>query len=131
MLGAVTYEELLDFAVGLESAVWRALVDGDQAADEALLADRFVGVYPTGVASRSDHAGQLASGPTVVEYSISAPAVLEISDDALLLSYEARYRRPRERSVERMYVSSLWMRDGRRWLNLFSQDTPAVDPAGG
>lgn len=123
-------QELVDFAVGLESAVWQALVDGDQAADEALLADQFVGVYPTGFANRMDHAEQLAAGPTVVEYSILTPLVLEITKDCLLLSYEARYQRAVERSVERMYVSSLWERHDQRWLNVFSQDTPVVDPTG-
>lgn len=113
-------------AVELETAVWRALVEGDQAADQAMLSERFVGVYPTGFADRLEHSGQLAAGPTVAEYTILTPTVLEIADDCLLLAYEAHYRRRADGDVERMYVSSLWQRSDGRWLNLFSQDTPVA-----
>jgi hypothetical protein len=126
----MTSQELVDFAVGLESKVWQALVDGDQAADQALLAEQFVGVYPTGFANRTDHARQLAAGPSMVGYSILTPSVLEITEGCLLLSYEARYQRTVKRSVERMYVTSLWKRYDQRWLNVFSQDTPVADPTG-
>lgn len=123
--------ELLDIALGLESAVWDALVAGDRSADEALLADGFVGLYPTGFADRAEHAAQLADGPTVVDYSIETPIVLELSGDSFLLCYDARYRRPGHDDHDRMYVSSLWQRQDRGWRNLFSQDTPAgTAPAG-
>lgn len=116
-------EELLD----LEHAVWRALVDGEPDADELLLTDDFLGVYPTGFASRADHVAQLVDGPTVDEYELSEARIVHIADDAALLVYRATYRRPDRSDREEMYVSSLWCRRNGEWVNRFSQDTPLGD----
>lgn len=113
----------------LETAVWQALVDGDVAADVALLTDDFLGVYPSGFASRADHAGQLADGPTVAAFELSDARVLVIADGAVLLSYRADSR-PAAGTAHgeptAMYVSSLWVHRAGRWQNAFSQDTSAV-----
>ena len=118
----------LDLLLELEHAVWRALVDGAHDVDARLLATDFLGVYPTGFADRSDHAGQLADGPTVAEYSLSDARVVEVSDAAALLVYRATYRRPDRADREEMYVSSLWCRRGDAWVKTFSQDTPVGRP---
>jgi hypothetical protein len=111
--------------VRLETEVWQALVDGDAEADARLLADDFVGVYPTGFAGRDDHAGQLAGGATVEWFELSEERMIVVSDDALLLTYRAVYVRVGETAhAETMYVSSLWCRRDGRWVNVFSQDTP-------
>jgi hypothetical protein len=113
--------------IRLETEVWRALVSGDAVADARLLAEDFLGVYPTGFADRSDHVGQLNAGPTVDEFTLSHERLLVLSDSVVLLAYRADYRRaPRAEGteLETMYVSSLWCRRGGRWVNVFSQDTP-------
>jgi hypothetical protein len=113
--------------IRLETEVWRALVEGDAAADARLLADDFLGVYPTGFADRSDHVGQVRDGPTVDEFTLSDERLLVLSDSAVLLAYRADYRRApsaAEAEIETMYVSSLWCRRDDRWVNVFSQDTP-------
>ena len=105
--------------------MWQALVDGDAAADGRLLSDDFVGVYPAGFSGRQDHVGQLATGPTVARFDLSEARLLAVSDDAVMLSYRAVYERVGSTGEqESMYVSSLWCRRDRRWLNVFSQDTP-------
>ena len=114
----------LDVFVALERDVWEALVAGDAEADRGLLADDFVGVYPTGFAGRDEHAGQLAGGPTVATYSIDRTVLIPITGDAALVAYEARFRRTADADLETMYVSSLWCRRDGRWVNTFSQDTP-------
>lgn len=111
--------------VALETAVWEALRTGDAAADRALLSDDFVGVYTSGFAGRDDHAGDLAGGPTVHEYAIDDARLLVLADDHVLLSYRAVSRRRAGAEPETQYISSLWSRHGDRWLNVFSQDTPA------
>jgi hypothetical protein len=116
----------LDAFVLLESAVWDALCGGDAEADAALLTEDFLGVYPTGFASRADHAGQLASGPTMGSYAIEDARIRIISSEQVLLSYRADYRRAGLDHAETMYISSLWSLIDGRWLNNFSQDTPAV-----
>lgn len=128
-MNAIDHEELLH----LETRVWQALVDGDAAADAALLADDFLGVYPSGFARRDDHLAQLADGPTVSTFELSDATSFAVADDAVMLSYRASYRRPASgdaapRSAPEsasMYVSSLWVRRDGDWVNVFSQDTPA------
>lgn len=112
------------FFVELERSVWDALVAGDAAADAAALSGTFVGVYPSGFADAADHAGQLADGPTVADYTIADARLLRIADGHVMLSYLATYRRPGRDDAEQMYVSSLWSLVERRWVNVFSQDTP-------
>ncbi len=113
-----------ELLLALETAVWQALVDGDPDADRALLADDFVGVYPTGFATREDHASSIADGPTVRRFELTRARVIAVSDDAALLSYHAAYERVGGATPEAMYVSSLWCRRGDGWVNVFSQDTP-------
>lgn len=119
----------VDFFVGLESQVWGALARGDAAADQVLLSDDFIGVYPTGFADRSDHVGQLDEGSTVADYEIEVETatVRMLTKEHALLSYEARFRRHAGDGVERVYVSSIWSQRGRQWVNVFSQDTPASE----
>jgi hypothetical protein len=118
---------LLDQVLAMERAVWDALVAGDGAADGALLAPGFLGVYPTGFAGRADHVAQLAAGPTVRDYRLSDARVLPLGPDHALLAYRADYRRAGAERAETMFVASVWQRAGRAWVNLFSQDTPLSD----
>lgn len=118
----------IDTLLALEHAVWRALLEGDPDADEQLLSDGFLGVYPTGYAGRSEHIAQLANGATVVDYELDDARRVVISDDAALLVYRASYRRPGRIDREEMYVSSLWCRREHGWVNTFSQDTPVGAP---
>jgi len=117
--------------IQLETTVWQALVDGDPAADAAALSDDFLGVYPSGFAGRTEHAGQLDGGPTMLTYDLSQARLFVVSDVAVMLSYRADYTRPGRRGgppeAGAMYISSLWCdRDGG-WINVFSQDTPVAE----
>ena len=114
--------------VGLERAVWDALVRGDPAADRAALAPGFVGVYPSGFAGAEDHFAQLADGPTVADYVIADARILDVAAGHVMLSYLATYRRRGAEHTEQMYVSSLWSETDGAWLNVFSQDTPVGAP---
>ena len=114
----------VQFFIDLESRVWDALANGDAGADLELLSADFVGVYPTGFASRADHAGQLADGPSIASYSITEATLIEVSTDAAMLCYRANYRRPHRSVGESMFISSLWLRNDGHWQNAFSQDSP-------
>ena len=113
----------------LETQVWEALRLGDAEADRRLLAEDFLGVYPTGFADRSDHVGELADGPTVAEYELHDARIMLLSEDDALLAYRADWHAlvAGERGErESMYVSSLWCRRAGTWVNVFSQDCPAA-----
>ena len=112
--------------LALERRVWQALVNGDSATDREMLSDDFLGVYPDGFAGVGAHAGQLADGPTVSSFALSDARVRMICPDAALLSYRADYEGSLiGGSRGRVYISSLWERRDGRWINTFSQDTPA------
>lgn len=117
----------LAFFLDLETQVWEALMSGDGAADQELLSEDFLGVYPTGFSDRGGHVDQLSGGPTMSAYDLDQVRLTWISADTAMLSYRARYRQPGREVTETMYISSLWARRDGRWLNTFSQDTPAVE----
>lgn len=119
----------VEFFVELERRVWDALMAGDAEGDRSCLAEGFLGVYPSGFGDREGHAAQLADGPTVTDYEILEPRILEVAPGHVVLAYRASYHRSRvppgtSRDSEEMYVSSLWSHVDGRWLNVFSQDTP-------
>ncbi|KAA9005688.1 nuclear transport factor 2 family protein [Histidinibacterium aquaticum] len=113
-------EELL----AAETDVWEAMQTGDARADRAALSDDFLGVFPDGYSGREDHVAQLATGPSIRDFTLSEARSMQVGPDHGLLSYRARYTPVVGGAEEEMYVSSLWRRDGPRWINIFSQDTP-------
>ena len=113
----------------LETEVWEALAKGDGEADARLLSDDFLGVYTVGFADRAAHVAQLADGSTVSEYSLSKGRLMVLADDMVLLAYRASFRRPGEEESESVLISSIWHEREGRWVNIFSQDTPAVEPS--
>ena len=116
----------LEVLKACETRVWDALVSGDGQADDAALDPDFLGVYSDGFSGKSDHVGQLDNGPTIRSYTLSDLRVIPLSDGLAMLSYRADYQRLTRSEPEAMYVSSIWKRNDTSWVNLFSQDTPAV-----
>jgi hypothetical protein len=109
----------------LERRVWDALINADTATDNALLSTSFLGVYPDGFAGKMDHAGQLQGGPTVMDYILDNIHFRLLGEKHAMLSYKAKFRRPNRPASEIMFVTSVWEREGKSWINIFSQDTPA------
>lgn len=111
--------------VAAETAVWEALRLGDRAADRALLAEEFLGVYPTGFIGRDDHVAELDDGPIVVDYEILETRCLPVAHDSALLAYRVRFRPTAMAEPVTWMVASIWRREGDGTLvNTFSQDTP-------
>ena len=122
------HEQDLAFFVELETRVWNALMHGDTAADESLLASSFLGVYGSGFASKQEHVRQLENGPTIESFSIEIPRLMELGPSIAVLSYRVFWSRPSNDPLQNkstMYVTSIWQKLGDVWLNVFSQDTPA------
>ena len=119
----------LDFFLGLEHRVWQALCSGDMAADRALLAADFLGVYATGFSDRAGHVGQLCHGPSVARYTIRDARLKPLAEKVFLLAYRADFTRIGRSQSEAMFVSSIWEARAGGWRNSFSQDSCAADPA--
>lgn len=118
-------QEILD----LENQVWQALKRGDAALDAALLSKDFLGVYPTGFATREEHCAPLKLGPTVADYKIFDPKLIALESGLVLLAYLAKWVRiknGRPQEEEMMYISSIWRHSNSGWENIFSQDTPVA-----
>ena len=111
----------------LEHAVWDALVNGDAKTDANLLADDFLGVYPSGFSDRAGHVSQLSDGPSIAQYSLSDIRLIIPGDGLALLCYRAHFTRSGKvgQPRETMFVSSLWRKSDTGWRNIFSQDTPS------
>lgn len=127
-MGGRMPDALLKTLLAQEHRVWAALTSGDAVADQALLSPAFIGLYPDGYAGRAEHVAQLAGGPTVARYRLEEARALPLAEGLGLLCYRAEYARPGGAAWERMWVSSLWRREGAGWVNLFSQDTPCDVP---
>ena len=113
----------------LEMQIWEALRTGDSNLDGEMLSDDFLGVYPTGFAGKTEHVSQLRYGPTVLSYELISPRIVGLDESRVLLTYRAIWicfkdGVPGPREV--MFVSSVWEYRANRWLNTFSQDTPAA-----
>jgi hypothetical protein len=121
-----TDDVLLTSLVARETKVWEALRRGDAAADAAALHPAFLGVYPDGFSGKAEHVAQLAQGPTVHSYQLADCRVMELGADYALLAYRVAYLRSGQDEPETMYVSSIWKRRARDWVNVFSQDTPTA-----
>ncbi|MFI9485395.1 DUF4440 domain-containing protein [Promicromonospora sp. NPDC052451] len=118
-------DRTIQFFLDLESQVWDALARGDGDADRELLSEDFVGVYPSGFATRAEHVGELADGPTVTSYALSEARLIDVAPDSVLLCYRADYQPSTGPEKEAMYISSLWVERDGRWWNTFSQDSMA------
>lgn len=119
----------VDYFLRLEHAVWRALCEGDMDADRAVLADDFLGVYPSGRADKSAHVAQLRDGPTMSTFSLADAEIVILGEGVVLLTYRAEFVRrspASRREAESMFVSSVWRKEGESWRNVFSQDTMNV-----
>lgn len=120
-------QQLLDEISVCEAAVWGALVRGDQQADDAALADSFLGVYSDGFAQKVDHVQQLRNGATMQSYELSMLRAMPLGTEHAVLSYRADFLRVGKAKSEAMYISSIWQRKSGSWINIFSQDTLATD----
>ncbi len=119
----------VDQFVQLEKQVLAALVSGDASADARLLTSDFLGVYESGFAGRTEHAGQLEAGPTIARYELSEARIRVLAEEVVLLSYRVQFVRFKNQGdglEEAMYVSSIWRFENGAWKNSFSQDTPVI-----
>ena len=124
---SIGHTELLAELEVYEMRVWEALVQGDKVADAAALHADFLGVYSDGFAEKADHVQQLEHGPTIESFELSDCRVLPLGQNYVVFSYRADFLKRAKTEAEAMYISSIWHRSDGGWINVFSQDTPAIE----
>ena len=100
-----------------ERMVWEALMRGDKAADLASLSADFLGVYPSGLADRTEHAMQCDDGPSVLAYEMAditppPPPPYPFAEGVVLIRLRAHFTRPGATGPDEMFVTSIWRRGG-------------------
>lgn len=118
-------EELLE----LERAGWRALSrDGAEAASfyGRILDEHCLMLLPGGIVIEGrEQAVSSMQGPSWDAFELDQARVLEISDDAAALVYQARARRGA--SGYRAWINSTYVRRGNEWRLALHQQTPDDD----
>ena len=117
---------MIEDIISYERRVWDALMTGDATADMSLLHSEFLGVYSDGFSGRDGHVGQLENGPTISSFALSEITVKPLGADHALICYLATFQRSARTTSEQMFVSSIWRQENNGWINIFSQDTPAL-----
>lgn len=115
--------EELPFFLALERRMWEALKAGDASPAQALLAEDFLGVYESGLSSKTQYVSRLASGPFVAHYQVEAKRLQRLTPTVVLLTYRATWREATQ-AARNCYITSVWEKRGpAQWVNTFSQDT--------
>lgn len=121
-------KQLTQFALELETQVWRAVVEKDGAVLSRLLDDNYLEITLEG--QRVKKTDVVASSPQIDEideYEIESPQVVSFDGNTLLFNYhltmEGTVRgaaiEPRER-----WATSLWSNQDGGWLCCFFQQSP-------
>jgi len=116
----------LNFFLGLEMQVWEALKTGDKNTNSNLLSDDFLGVYETGLSSKSDHLELLRSGPIILCYKIGSSQLIQLGPQIASLTYSATatfIKNEEQDTRVLLYITSIWACRLNKWVNIFSQDT--------
>jgi hypothetical protein len=112
-----------------EIGVWEALKNKDKVADRNLLTEDFIGVYKDGFGNRAEHIAQIDDKYQLTEYKLENVRVLMIAADSAMIVYRATCRAAgtwANDCAQPMYISSLWISQDSKWVNVFSQDTSAA-----
>ena len=112
-----------------EVQVWEALKNKDKTADRKFLDDHFVGVYRDGFGTAAEHVAQIDDVYQLTGYQLDNVRVFNVSAAAVMIVYRATCQATGTwvaDCAQPLYISSLWIRHGERWVNVFSQDTSAV-----
>ena len=111
-----------------EKQIWDAIVQKDKDAAAQLLAKDFIGVYQDGFATKQNSLRDLDRSYTLSNYQWQDFRVIPLASKNVLLLYKATCKGSGEWMgfcSHSEYVSSLWEERNGKWMNVFSQDTPA------
>lgn len=112
---------LQDTLLDLEEQFWRAAGNGDfyreRFADEGRL------VFPIGVLTREQAIPAVDASEPWASFRFDSARLIEISDDAAVLTYRATANRTGE-TPHNLLISSVYVRRDGEWKMLLHQQTP-------
>ena len=107
----------------LEESMWRAETRFDSAYMDAVLHPDFAEVGRSGRVFTRDEVLSMPPVPIAVEMPRETFTVSEVADGVALVGYETI---PVDSMHGAAHRSSIWVRDGSRWLLRYHQGTPAA-----
>jgi hypothetical protein len=128
-----TDKALEEKILALERQVNQLINRRDQTALRSLTADEFLYVDGQGIAGKLDFlSGVSGSGKAdITDFRMEEAKVVELGKEAALIAYglTAKGTRNGKEFLDQGYASSVWVNRGGKWLNVFSQFTPAKQEA--
>ncbi len=126
---------LTDEIMGLEKAFWEAMRSKDAAVAAAMTAPQCVVAGASGTAVIDPAVmGQMLSGATwtLESYAFESPTVQMLDDDTAIVAYKATEQLTVDGKPLTLtaFDTSVWRRDGGRWLCALHTESLAGDPFG-
>ena len=118
-----------DSLVDLERRSWVAWKGNDATFFSGFLSDDHVEVGARGILGKSDIVAGVGSGACKVEsYALGEIKFTRLAEDTALLSYRAEQKTlcGGHAVPSPAWASSLYVKRGARWVNVFYQQTPAA-----
>lgn len=124
---AISDAELLQKLTQLEKASWDAAAAGDKKFFESYLAPEAVWFLADGTSVNRDSFLKDSDQLKVVKYNMGPTSLIRINEDAGLVIYRIAYEAVASGHKEiysEIESSSLYVRRGGKWLEIFYQETP-------
>lgn len=110
----------------MEMETWRAFQAKRVGEIKSLFAPNFVGLYPDGTHDLARDLQGLNQA-TIKDYNVTDMQSRAMGPDGVMLTYEAAYHLHVGSNVlaRKMWMASLWQRQGGRWLCVYHAEIPA------
>lgn len=108
--------------LNLEEHFWK----GEHSFYRANVAEEGLMVFPppAGILSKAEVMESVEKGQRWIDVAFDQVHFQPMTDDAILLVYQAAAYRSGQEGPYRAFISSLYVRDGENWFLAFHQQTP-------
>ncbi len=133
---AAAQDDMLGSLLTMEKSLWQGWAEGDQAPFAAHLTDDAVMITPGGMtAGKAAALEMLVNEKCEVEsWELSSPAVHQVTDDVVILTYEADQAATcgGQDASGHLQAASVWVKQGDQWMAASHQETmmPPADMEG-
>lgn len=130
----VAQDDVAGALMTIEKSLWQGWADADGAPFEAHMTDGAIGITPGGMTvGKAAHVAETSEGGCEVRsWELSSPAVHALTDDVVILTYEA----VQDATCDghdisgKLIVSSVYVNQGGEWKAASYQETPDMTGMG-